>query len=253
MKKIIFFQVHPDDLEFNCYHLLYYLGITRKGKYDVKIASLSRGEYGWPKHGEHFKGERLGRMRTQELYNAMSTYGIPPEKIHFFEVIDGRIYFNREIIKLVKDYLNKEQPDIIFACEPRNTYYRHPDHMNIGKIIYYILDKEEINFRAKNTKLYFFNSIDPNFYWPFKKEAIPLAYKNMYVHKSQMHIWNSVGRFYKLMVRWYGSRIKGWKYAEGYKRIFYGNEKGKNPELKFSGRLFLTLLVKSWPEIVTRF
>jgi len=253
MKKIIFFQVHPDDLEFNCYHLLYYLGIIRKEKYDVKIASLTRGEYGWPKHGEHFKGERLGRMRTQELYNAMSTYGIPPEKIQFFEVIDGCVYFDRETIKMVKEYLNKEQPDIIFACEPRNTYYRHPDHMNIGKIVYYILDKEEINFRNKNTKLYFYNPINPNFYWPFSKKDISKAKANMEVHKSQMHIWNSIGRLYKFIMRQYGKGIKGSKYAEGYRRVYYSDEKHNNAPLKFSGRLFLTLLVKSWPETITRF
>jgi LmbE family N-acetylglucosaminyl deacetylase len=249
MRKIVFFQVHPDDLEFNCYHLIYYLKNSSKNKYEVKIASLSRGEYGWPKHAKHFRGERLGKLRTKELYKAMSVYGIPPQDIHFFEIIDGYIHFNKRIVGLVKEYLNQEEPDIIISCEPRNTYYRHPDHMNIGKILYYILDK---GFIEGKPKLYFYNSINPNFFWPIKKVDISSAYQTMHLHKSQMHIWKVTRRLYTLMIRAYGSGIEGWKYAEGYRRVYYGEERHKNKKLKFLGRLFLTLNVKSWPEKITR-
>ena len=249
LEKIVFFQVHPDDLEFNCYHLISYLKNHSKNKYQVKIASLTRGEYGWPKHAEHFKGERLGKLRTKELYNAMSVYGIIPKEIYFFEVIDGYVHFNKRIVELVQEYLNNEKPDIIFSCEPRNTYYRHPDHMNIGKILYYILDKGLVEI---NPKLYFYNPINPNFYWPVKKEEIPLAQKTMHIHRSQMHIWNTIGRLYTFMLRVYGSGIKGWNYAEGYRRVYYGQERHKTTKLKFFGRLILTLLVKAWPEKITR-
>jgi len=252
MIKIIFFQAHPDDLEFYCFHLLYYISKRSKREYEIKIASLTRGEYGWPKHAEHFKGERLGKLRTQELYNAMKTYGLTSEKIHFFEIIDGFVHFNKKIVEIVKDYLNKEKPDIIFACEPRNTYYRHPDHMNTGKIVYYLLDKGQIDFGTIKPKLYFYGSIASNFFWPFKKEDKHLAYKAMYIHKSQAHIWKATKSLYEILMRVYGSRIKGWKYAEGYRRVYYGNEKYKNKKLKFSGRLFLLLNVKLWPEKITR-
>ncbi|MHA1292354.1 MAG: PIG-L deacetylase family protein [Promethearchaeota archaeon] len=251
MKKVIFFQAHPDDLEFYCFHLLNYLSQKSKKNYKVKIGSLTRGEYGWPKHAEHFKGERLGKLRTKELYKAMSFYGITPRDVHFFEIIDGYVEFNRKTIDLIKDYLNKEKPDIIFACEPRATYYRHPDHINTGKILYYILDKNLIDFGKKRPKLYFYASINPNFFWPINKEEIPLAYNNMFVHKSQAHIWKFAKSLYRLIISVYGCRIKGWRYAEGYRRIFYGAEKSKNKKLKFSGRLFLLLNVKIWPEKVT--
>ena len=47
MKKIIFFQAHPDDLEFFCPHFLHYLS-KQPDKYEIRIASLTKGEYGAP-------------------------------------------------------------------------------------------------------------------------------------------------------------------------------------------------------------
>ncbi len=250
--KIIFFQVHPDDLSFYCSNLIHYLSKNSKKNFEIKIASLTRGEYGWPKHAEHFKGSRLGQLRTKEMYKEVKFYGLKPEQIHFFEIIDGYVKFDKKTIDLVVDYLNEEKPDIIFACEPRNTYYRHPDHMNIGKIVYYILDKKLIDLGLKKPKLYFYGSIGANFFWPLNKDGIDLGYKTMHLHKSQMHIWKITRRLYTLLIRQYGKQIKGWKYAEGYRRVFYAEERHKTKKLKFSGRLFLTLNVKVWPQKVTR-
>ncbi|TFF95265.1 MAG: PIG-L family deacetylase, partial [Promethearchaeota archaeon] len=239
MKKIVFFEAHPDDLEFYCFHLIYYLSMMSKKEYKIKIGSLTRGEYGWPKHAEHFKGERLGRLRTKELYKAMSIYGIPPKDIHFFGIIDGYVQFDSQTIELLKKYLEKERPDIIFACEPRNTYYRHPDHMNVGKVVYYILDKALIE--DYHPILYFYGSIGANFCWPFKKEEISLAVKTMHIHKSQMHIWKGIGRLYKLIIRNYGRHVKGWKFAEGFRRAYYGKKTYKNKRLNLLEKIFLFL------------
>jgi len=250
MKKIVFFEAHPDDLEFYCFHLIYYLCKKSKQEYKVKVGSVTRGEYGWPKHAKHFKGERLGNLRTKELYNAMSVYGIPSKDIHFFGIIDGYVQFDSQTIELLKKYLEKERPDIIFGCEPRNTYYRHPDHMNVGKVVYYILDKGFIE--DYHPKLYFYGSIGVNFCWPFKKKEISLAVNTMHIHKSQMHIWEGIGRLYKLITRIYGRHVKGWKFAEGFRRAYYGKNTYKNRRLNLLERIFLSLCVAVWPEKVTR-
>ncbi len=249
MKKIIFFQAHPDDLEFNCAHLLHYLA-KRDTKYEIKIASMTRGEYGTAKSGsDHFKGERLGKIRTQELYRAQAIHGITPAQIHFFEIIDGYTKFDKETVELVKTYLNKEKPDIIFACEPRNTFYRHPDHMICGKILYYILDKQLID---KKPKLYFYSSINANFRWPFQNKDLPLAYKLVLTHNSQDYMFKFIKPTYRFLSKRYGRNIKGWKYAEGYRKAYYGNNKAKNPKLKLYQRIFIILNVKYWPEKITR-
>lgn len=251
MKKIIFFQAHPDDLEFNCAHILHYLA-KKNDKYEIKIASMTRGEYGTTKRGsDHFKGERLGRLRTKELLNAQAIHGITPAQIHFFEIVDGYTKFDKETVDLVKTYLDKEKPDIILACEPRNTYYRHPDHMICGKIIYYILDKQFIDFK-KQPKLYFYSSINANFRWPFNNEDLPLAYQLILSHKSQYYMFKSIKPVYRFLSKRYGRHLKGWKYAEGYRRVYYGKKKPQNQKLKLYQRVFLLLNVKIWPEKITR-
>ena len=121
--------------------------------------------------------------------------------------------------------------------------------MNIGKVVYYILDKSLIDFRPK---LYFYGSIGSNFQWPVKEGDIPLAYSAMHKHKSQAHIWKGTRMLYRMLLKIYGSKLKGWKFAEGYRRVYYGKEGQKNKNLKLSGRILLLLCVKYWPEKVTR-
>jgi len=83
---------------------------------------MTRGEFGTSRHGSnHFKGERLGKIRTRELYRAQQYHGITPERIYFFGIMDGSVEFNKNAINLVKKYLESENPDIIFAPEPINT------------------------------------------------------------------------------------------------------------------------------------
>jgi LmbE family N-acetylglucosaminyl deacetylase len=245
-KKIIFFQAHPDDLEFYCAHLLHYLAKKSKHKYEIKIASMTKGEFGTPPHGsDHFKGERLGKIRTKELYRAQKYHEITPKQIYFFGIMDGSVEFDKSAINLVKNYLESEDPDIVFAPEPINTYYRHSDHMNTGKIIYYIYDKIRTN---KTPKLFFFTTLNANFYWPFRKRDILFAYKLIFTHKSQFWMMRLTPPLYKLTARSYGGHLKGWKYAEGYRRVYFREEKNKNEKLNILKRVFLILNVKVWSE-----
>ncbi|MHA1282066.1 MAG: PIG-L deacetylase family protein [Promethearchaeota archaeon] len=250
MIKIIFFQAHPDDLEFYCAHLIHFLA-SKPNKYDIKIASMTKGEYGTPKKGfQTIKGKKLGIIRTKELFRALAEHGISKDRVHFFGIIDGSVNFNKKTLKLIKEYIEEENPDIIFACEPRNTYYRHPDHMNTGKLVYYILDKNLANL-AKKPKLYFYGSINVNFFWPFRKEDINFTEKLLFIHKSQFYMMRYAINLYKFLGRIYGRHIKGWKYAEGYRRVFYGSDYKKNKKMNLLQRIFLIINVKIWPEKVT--
>lgn len=250
MFKIVFLQAHPDDLEFNSPHLVEYLSKRGKYKYDIRIASMTRGEYGTAKNQNYdFKGERLGKIRTREMYKAASIHGIKKDQIHFFGIIDGYVQFDKKTIQMLGEYLNKEKPDIIFAPEARNTVYRHPDHMNTGKCVFYLLHKGMIKFSPP--KLYFYTPINANFYWPFRKEEISFALKLMHTHRSQFHLWNSVMPLYKLMGRIFGRHVKGYKYAEGYRQVFYGKEIDKNKNMSLLQRILFIMNVRLWPEKVT--
>lgn len=219
MSKVIFFQPHPDDLEFNCGHLIHYLSKKSKSHYIIKIASITKGEYGLPGFKyDKFKGDFLAQIRTKELYSAMNIHGIKPKDITFFGYIDGFVNFKREFINKVVDYLNQERPDIIFAPEAMYTWYYHMDHVNTGKVIYYIISKKIIEFTPI---LYFYGSLNPNFYFGFKKQDINLIEKLLRCHKTQYWLINRLKMNYKLSRRLAGLHLKGWKYAEKYRRIYF--------------------------------
>ena len=63
MVKIIFFQAHPDDLEHKCGHLMHYLATKSKKNNNIRIASMTRGEFGLPgPQYDKFKGNFLGKI-----------------------------------------------------------------------------------------------------------------------------------------------------------------------------------------------
>ncbi|MFX0004430.1 MAG: hypothetical protein ACFE9J_13180, partial [Candidatus Hermodarchaeota archaeon] len=63
MAKIVFFQAHPDDLEHKCGHIMNYLATKSKKKHIIKIASITKGEFGLPgPQYDKFKGELLGKI-----------------------------------------------------------------------------------------------------------------------------------------------------------------------------------------------
>ena len=248
MLKIVFFQAHPDDLEFYCFHLIKYLS-QLKNKYEISIASMTRGEYGTPLHGyDQFKGERLGKLRTNELYNAIKYYGFTPDKVQFFGFIDGEVKFNKPTIERVRKFLEIKKPDLIFAPEPIYTIYQHPDHLNTGKILYFIYDKI---FTNEETKLYFYTPLNSNFRWPFKREHLMEGLAAINEHKSQRWMIKYLEPIYKLMVRNFGRHIKGWKYAEGFRRVYYRDNAYKNKKLSYHQYIFLILSIKMWPKSIT--
>ncbi|MFW9773381.1 MAG: PIG-L deacetylase family protein [Candidatus Heimdallarchaeota archaeon] len=219
MAKIIFFQPHPDDLEFNCGHLIHYLSKKSRNHHTIKIASITKGEFGLPGFKyDKFKGKFLAKVRTKELFSAMKIHDISPENIHFLGYVDGFIKFNREFVQKISEYLNKERPDLIFAPEALHTWYYHLDHVNTGKAIFYIIFKKLINF---NPILYFYGTSQPNFFFGFKKGDISLIEKLLRCHKTQYWLINRLKLSYKLSTRRAGLSLNGWNYAEKYRRIFF--------------------------------
>ena len=222
MVKIIFFQPHPDDLEINCGHLIHYLATKSKKNHIIKIASITKGEYGLPgAQYDKFKGDFLAKVRTRELYNAQSIHGIPPENIHFFGYVDGLVEFTKGFVNKIAEYLKIEKPSVIFAPEAIYTSYYHKDHVNTGKAIYYCIHKKLIDFPLK---LYFYSTISPNFYFGFKKEDFLLIDQLLACHKTQFWLINNLKITYKPKTRLAGRKLRGWKYAEKYRRVYFHRE-----------------------------
>lgn len=236
MTKIIFFQAHPDDLEFNCAQLMHYLAIKSKRKYIIKIVSITKGEFGLPDAKyDKFKGKFLAKVRTRELYNAQSIHGISPKNIVFFGYIDGFVKFDKDFINRIADYIRKEKPDIIFAPEPIYTWYYHMDHVNTGKAIFYIIHNKLIDSLPI---LYFYSSLSPNFFFPFKKEDIGLVNQLLACHKTQYWLMKYMMLIYKPIMRLAGRKIDGCKYAEPFRRIYFRKENKKKYKISLITRIF---------------
>lgn len=225
MAKFIFFQPHPDDLELNCGHIMHYLATKSKKKHIIKIASTTKGEFGLPRpEHDKFKGDFLAKVRTRELYNALSIHGIPPENVHFFGYVDGLVEFTKGFVNKIAEYLKIEKPDVIFAPEAIYTSYYHKDHVNTGKAVYYCIHNKLIDFPLK---LYFYSTLSPNFFFGFKKEDFPLIDQLLACHKTQFWLINYAKWTYKLKTRLAGRKLPGWKYAEKYRMVYF-NKKNTN-------------------------
>lgn len=225
MTKIIFFQAHPDDLEHKCGHLMHYLATKSRKKYYIKIASITKGEFGLPgPKFDKFKGEFLAKIRTQELFNAEKIHGITYENIDFFGYIDGFVPFNKDIINRIAEYLMDERPDIIIAPEAIYSWYWHMDHINTGRAIFYVIYNKLINFTPI---LYFYTSLNPNFFFGFKKKDIKtLTFKLIACHKTQRWLLRYTMLPYRPFSRFAGRKLHGWKYAEPYRRVYFNKKNG---------------------------
>ncbi|MHA1674031.1 MAG: PIG-L family deacetylase, partial [Promethearchaeota archaeon] len=133
MRKYLFISAHPDDLEFSCANLIRHL--AQKG-HDVKILCLTKGEFGI--FQQEWIGPRLARIRESELLRAAKINAITPDKIFFGEFIDGFLKFNAESVTTLIEWLNRFQPDIVFAPEALYAYYWQVDHIHCGRILHHI-------------------------------------------------------------------------------------------------------------------
>ena len=243
MAKIIFFQAHPDDLEAYSSLLLHHLSAKSDNKHDIRIASMTRGEFGlFGYKSEAFKGERLGRIRTYEQYRAMEFYGIKREQIDFFEILDGSVKFTRKIISKVVEYLNEHKPDILFAPEPLWTFYTHKDHVITGRILYYIIDKKLIE---KIPKLFYYTSILSNYKFPFKAKDYEFKERVIECHHSQKKLFDELGGFLKLWQLGNARWLRGWRYAENFRKVYFGEDAKLNRKPTLAAKLVSGLMLRA--------
>lgn len=228
MAKFVFFQAHPDDLELNCGYLMHYLTKESKKKHEVKVVSVTKGEFGLPgAQYDKFKGKFLAKVRTRELMNAQSVHGIPPENIEFFGFIDGFVEFNRELIEKTKNYLIKEKPNAIISPEYQYTWYYHKDHVNAGRSVAYCIYKKLLNYTPK---LYLYGSLGPNFYFPISDKKLKLSEQLIQCHKTQFWLLNNMKMAMKPLGYFYGAHLRFGQLAEPYRRVYFDKpEKNKIP------------------------
>ena len=113
--KVICVGGHPDDPESGCGGTL--AKFSQAG-HDVNILYLTRGEAGI----EGRSHSEAAAIRTKEAEAACKILDVKP---HFLGQIDGDTIFNSEWIKKIVDFMQQENPDIVFTQWPIDT---HKDH-----------------------------------------------------------------------------------------------------------------------------
>lgn len=212
-KKVYVFLAHPDDTDNYCPNFLKYL--VDNGK-EVHLYSFTRGEHGVGAQSdpnkEDFRGPRLGRIRSRELIRAANHVGIEKSHVHFLEIEDSKIPIKKFIaFKRVLKILKEDPPDLVLSPDFYNGYYKHPDHVYAGMIVFIALKKIGLN-----VKIMFFHSIKNNYYHPvasrsFGKEAVSY-------HRSQEEFFRFLYPAYSNIEQVVnGLHVKGFKRAEGYR------------------------------------
>ncbi len=237
--KIIFFQAHPDDLEMNCAYLIHYLKKQSPKKHEIRIASTTRGEFGLPgTKYDKFKGEFLAKVRTRELCAAVAVHGIPADHVDWLGYIDGFVKFTRPFVDHIASYLRKHRPDIIVAPEPMYTWYYHRDHTYTGAAIFHAIHHHLIDYTPI---LYYYTSINSNFYFPVDDKKMQLTKQLVACHKTQFWLLNWMTIFAKILGRIYGFKNKRYRFifshAEPYRRVFFGQDAKRRNRVKFFPRI----------------
>ncbi len=237
--KIIFFQAHPDDLEMNCAYLIHYLKKQSPKKHEIRIASTTKGEFGLPgTQYDKFKGEFLANVRTRELCAAVAVHGIPAAHVDWLGYIDGFVKFTRPFVDHIASYLRKHRPDIIVAPEPLYTWYYHRDHTNTGAAIFYAIHHHLIDYTPI---LYYYTSINSNYYFPVDDKKMQLTKQLVACHKTQFWLLNWITIFAKILGRIYGFKNKRYRFkfthAEPYRRVFFNPENRRRNRAKFFPRI----------------
>ncbi|MHA1682389.1 MAG: PIG-L deacetylase family protein [Promethearchaeota archaeon] len=232
--KVHVFIAHPDDTDNYSPNFIKYL--VDNGKH-VSLYSFSRGEHGIgarrDANKEEFRGARLGRIRSKELIRAASHVGIDKSNVHFLEIEDSMIpleKFNafRKVLKILED----DPPDLVLAPDFYNSYYKHPDHVYSGMLVFLALKK-----LGMRVKIMFFHSIRNNYYHPvaskvFGKQAVSC-------HRSQEDFFRYLYPAYSNIEQvLHGLHVKGFKRAEGYRISSIGEKQRMGLISRLAGWIF---------------
>jgi LmbE family N-acetylglucosaminyl deacetylase len=128
--KLLAVFAHPDDESMGMGGTL--AKYSAQGV-DTHLICASRGERGWFGPEEQNPGlERLGKLRTIELENAVKELGM--KGLYFLDYIDGDVdqADHAEAIGKIAIHIREIKPQVVVTFPPDGNY-GHPDHIAIGQ------------------------------------------------------------------------------------------------------------------------
>jgi len=127
--RLLAVLAHPDDESMG-------MGGTL-AKYAAKgvetyLVCATRGERGWPTLVNYLGPDVLGKMREQELENAVKELGM--HGLYFLDYIDGEVdrANSAEAIQKIVTHIRRIMPQVVVTFPPDGNY-GHPDHIAVGQ------------------------------------------------------------------------------------------------------------------------
>lgn len=212
--RILFLCAHADDSEFCCGNT----EVMLAKKYEVYIACMTGDEYGTSRN--EFKGKRISLIREKEMERAAEIVGA---KLDWLGFVDGYLPYNKRSFTVLKEYIEKIKPDVVFAPEPLFTLDFHTDHVNTGKLIYLVLQQ------IKNPPLLlYFHSYKTNYSIPCLEWEKGLKAMSCHISQGFTRWITQLG--WKLYRFVYGLQTTGYRFAEKYRVVrFKPNESSFSP------------------------
>ncbi|MHA1783994.1 MAG: PIG-L deacetylase family protein [Candidatus Helarchaeota archaeon] len=208
--RFLFIAAHPDDLEATISELVRFLS-KKQDTNEILIACMTKGEFGTM--DSKLRGRKMADIRVREYSNVLKIYGLNAKKnLRFLDLIDGSVTIKaakKKIIPIINEY----EPDVIFAPEYQFGVYHHSDHVNTGKAVLSILQKE---LESGKPKLFVYQSFKNTNYFP---ADIRFCYKVLTAHKSQFQV---IGFLYPMLFLFQlinGLHFGRLMWAQGVRRI----------------------------------
>jgi LmbE family N-acetylglucosaminyl deacetylase len=205
--KIVVVGAHPDDPETICGGTM---ALFANSGYEVVSAYLTRGEAGI----EGKSHEEAARIRTAEALEACRILKARPE---FLGQVDGSCEINAVQYDKLREFLEKENPDMVFTHWPIDT---HRDHRVCSSLVldawYNLQRKFDLYYCEAMT-----GSQSQNFYptdYVDITSVINQKHDACFVHKSQ-GVEGEYPLYHGQMELFRGMEYNC-KYAEGFVRHF---------------------------------
>jgi len=179
-KKVMFFAPHPDDIEMGCPFMFF--EALRLG-YKVIEVVMTNGEFGTFRN--EFKGRRLAKIRRRELSHANEILQEDTKKrikVIRMGYVDGYLPLNIASLNRVRNLIQAEGPNIIFAPDPLYPQDYHHDHLNTGKLVYYALFKPK---PSETPRVFYYYSTKAESYFKCHWTDLKLLSAALNAHQSQ--------------------------------------------------------------------
>ncbi len=183
--RVLVILPHPDDGEALLPCTIYQL--VQAG-HDVTMALATSDHYGTKDPA--FKGVRMEHIRKAEMRQAARVYGLRPDgtpkiRLAWIGFIDGHTPKTRPALDRIQQLIADIRPHLIFGGDPVHTIDEHTDHVNIGWLTLWAVQRLPA---AQRPRLWLYQSYKWNLHVRMHWRDAKVAWQGFGVHKTQSHL-----------------------------------------------------------------